>query len=375
MHAIPVARTDDAVRNREPWLAASLSWVFPGAGHLYGRLWMAGMALIILQVVLSVGTIALLIDSRVLLVALAPMLLCNFGLHIGAAAAAFRAVRRRNTTEFERMRTQVKDPWLAVFLSVIFPGLGHLYLRKWIAGIAFILASLLLELLVGKKVWGVIPTIGFNVVALICAYYAAPERRESERILILVAATFMGLFWLVSAPIGWATQSYVVEAKIATGTSMAPVVQKGTRLLVNKLVYRWREPAVGDIVLFVPPADGPSVDDRTPMMKRIVAIGGETVQVHNGSVQIDGQYREPEGTPPQLLSSTRPLPHKIPWDTYGVTEPYRVPEGCYFVLGDNRVNSLDSRDFGAVPRKSIIGKAVRIYWPLNAPPLYGEPAR
>ncbi len=375
MHAITAAPADDTVRHREPWLAASLSWVLPGAGHLYGRLWMAGIALILLQVVLSVGTIAILIDSRVPLVALAPMLLCNFGLHIGAAAAAFRAVRRRNTTEFERMRIQAKDPWLAVFLSVIIPGLGHLYLRKWIAGIAFILASLLLELLVGKKVWGVIPTIGFNMVALIGAYYAALRRPESERTLILVAATFMGLFWLASAPIGWATQSYVAEAKIATGTSMAPAVQKGTRLVVNKLVYRWREPAVGDIILFVPPADGPSVDDRTPMMKRIVAIGGEMVQVANGFVQIDGQYRKPEGTPRQLLGPTRPLPHKIPWDTYGVTEPYRVPEGCYFVLGDNRVNSLDSRDFGAVPRESILGKAVRIYWPLNAPLLYGEPTR
>lgn len=362
------------MRNRQPWLAATLSWVLPGAGQLYGRLWAIGIALILLQVALAVVTIAMLIDSRVPMVALAGMLAPGLGLHVGAALAAFRSAKRRNTAEFESVRTQTKDPWLAVFLSVFIPGLGHLYLRKWIAGIGFLVAGILLEVAVGEEAWSQIPTIGFGMMVLICAYYAAPGRREADRTLILAAVAFIGLFQLVRVPVGWATKSYVVEAMVATGSSMAPTVEKGTRIAVNKLAYRWREPAIGDIVAFIPPANGPSVDDGMPVIKRIVAIGGEMVQVRNGFVLIDWQYREPKRTPRRLLGSTRPSPRGIPWRTYGLTEPYRVPEGCFFVLGDNRINSVDSRDYGAISRESILGKAVRIYWPLNAPPLYGQEA-
>ena len=121
MQSIGTDPREEMGRNREPWLAASLSWVLPGAGQLYSRLWTTGIALILLQVAISVVGVAMLIDSRVPLVALAAVFACDIALSVGAAIAAFRSVRRRNTTEFESTRTQAKDPWLAVFLSVFIP--------------------------------------------------------------------------------------------------------------------------------------------------------------------------------------------------------------------------------------------------------------
>ncbi|MBA2379742.1 MAG: signal peptidase I, partial [Blastocatellia bacterium] len=140
---------------------------------------------------------------------------------------------------------------------------------------------------------------------------------------------------------------------IVEGSSMVPQLQDGERLLVNKLVYykiqsvRWGHLERGDIVVFWYPAD----PDKS-YVKRIIGLPGETVEVRSGQVWIDGRpLSEPyiDETHNRNPRSMDPMPRKV--------EPHH-----YFVMGDNRDNSSDSREWGFVPEKYIYGKAFFRYW-------------
>lgn len=135
-------------------------------------------------------------------------------------------------------------------------------------------------------------------------------------------------------------QSFVVE-----GSSMEPSLHNRERLLVNKLVYRFRKPQFGDIVVFRYPAN-----PKRRFIKRVIGIPGDEVEVRDGFVIINGMTLD-EGYTLDL--------------TYGYFGPKVVPDGHYFVLGDNRNNSDDSRypDVGFVPMANIVGKASVIWWP------------
>ena len=135
-------------------------------------------------------------------------------------------------------------------------------------------------------------------------------------------------------------QSFVVE-----GSSMEPSLHNRERLLVNKLVYRFRKPAYGDIVVFRYPAN-----PKRRFIKRVIGVPGDEVEIRDGYVLRNGIVLDE--------SYTMDL-------TYGYFGPKTVPEGHYFVLGDNRNNSDDSRypDVGFVPMANIVGKAGLIWWP------------
>ena len=149
---------------------------------------------------------------------------------------------------------------------------------------------------------------------------------------------------------------------------MAPTVIKGDHAVVEKFTYRRRNPKLGDIIEFIPPKKVSS-NNVVLACKRIVAIGGETIHLRDGNLYVDGQERKlgVQAGPYAYPDSSLPLDfygkRDNPYLAYGVHEPYRVPEGHYFVLGDNRMYSADSRYFGAIPRGNIIGKVVKIYWP------------
>ncbi|HUN27342.1 MAG TPA: signal peptidase I [Steroidobacteraceae bacterium] len=124
------------------------------------------------------------------------------------------------------------------------------------------------------------------------------------------------------------------------GDSMAPTVRSGEHVLVSSWPYWKSPPKVGDVVAFVDPLD-PSVAD----LKRIVAGGGSTVEIRGGVTYVDAR---PQALPPNAQESAT------------ATEPdisrWRVPAGSYFVLGDNRDQSVDSRTYGFIARTRIIGK-------------------
>ena len=135
-----------------------------------------------------------------------------------------------------------------------------------------------------------------------------------------------------------------VSARIRVeSVSMQPTLFAGNFVVVNKLAYQFGEPARGDIVVFEYPPD----PDQDPYIKRVIGLPGESVQIADGKVLINGvRIQEP-----YLVS-----------DTHQGGE-WTVPEGSLFVMGDNRRNSSDSRSWGVVPLENVIGKALVIYWP------------
>jgi signal peptidase I len=159
-------------------------------------------------------------------------------------------------------------------------------------------------------------------------------------------------------------RTFVVQAfKIPSG-SMLPTLQIGDHLLVNKFIYGIKVPfsgkmvvpfkkiARGDVVVFRFPKDR-SVD----YIKRVIGIPGDTVEIKNKQVFVNG---EPVSDPHAHISSSAILDKKVsPRDNFG---PVLVPEGRIFVMGDNRDNSYDSRFWGFVDQKDVLGKAFILYW-------------
>jgi len=135
-------------------------------------------------------------------------------------------------------------------------------------------------------------------------------------------------------------------------SNMTPTLPMGRRVVVDRLTYRQRDPAVGEIVMLVPPRTG-RFHSTSNLAGRIVAIGGETVQMLSDRVYVNGKERD-------LLPRVSHGPDEDGFHPpYGVQEPYQVPAGYYFVVGDDRSNIFDSRSYGAVPRESIVGRIVK----------------
>lgn len=151
---------------------------------------------------------------------------------------------------------------------------------------------------------------------------------------------------IIAIILAFLVRGFVVETFVVIGPSMEPTLHDMERLFVNKVVYRIHPPGRGDIIVFGYPRD-PSRD----FIKRVIGLPGETVELRDGRVYVDGKF---------IPEKTVVFPDHQ--STYG---PVKVPEGQIFVLGDNRRNSEDSRYFGFVPFANIRGKAFLMYWPLR----------
>ena len=149
---------------------------------------------------------------------------------------------------------------------------------------------------------------------------------------------------------------FVGEPFIVPTGSMLNTIQLDDRIWGEKVSYRFREPQQGEVIMF----DNPN-GEGTILVKRVIATQGQTVDLVDGRVVVDGEVLdEPytENRPSLPLDQT--LPGKDP-----VTYPFKVPEGCVWVMGDNRTNSLDSRYFGAVPTKTVVARALFTFWPFS----------
>jgi signal peptidase I len=130
------------------------------------------------------------------------------------------------------------------------------------------------------------------------------------------------------------------------GQSMAPTLEDQDRLIVNKLVYRIGEPRRGDIVMLYYP-----LNPEKSFVKRVIAEEGDTVRILDGRVYVNDVPLRDDYVPDEFRSH----------DDWG---PQVIPEGYYFVMGDHRNNSSDSRHWGMVPKKYIIGKVQLRWWPV-----------
>jgi signal peptidase I len=141
---------------------------------------------------------------------------------------------------------------------------------------------------------------------------------------------------------------FVVEAFRIPSGSMIPTLEIGDRILANKVVYRLSEPQRGDIVIF----DGVEGEEDQTLIKRVVGVAGDTIQVKDGTLYVND---EPQEEP--YLNKESP-----PEGSFG---PTKVPRRHVFVMGDNRGNSGDSRIFGPVALGHVRGKALIRFWPID----------
>jgi signal peptidase I len=156
-----------------------------------------------------------------------------------------------------------------------------------------------------------------------------------------------GVQTLVSAAV-YATLivTFGVQVARVDGLSMSPTLEDRDRLIVNKLVYELGDPRPGDIVMLYYP-----LNPEKMFVKRVIAREGDTVRIVDGRVFVNDLPLQDEYVPPAFRSH----------DDWG---PQVIQQGYYFVMGDHRNNSSDSRHWGSVPKKYIVGKVKVRWWPL-----------
>lgn len=252
-------------------------------------------------------------------------------------------------TDSPALKSQIRgspDPWLGVFLTMFLPGLGHFYGRRWALGLVFLL------------LWGVAVALpfaqpftdlmGLGVRAIAVAHLYGSLRYPGTGLAGL--QTFQVVLLTVGLVLLSLLPGLVVDSRYIPSISMAPTLEPGDRIIVNKFAYALPDPQRGDIVVFAPTPELQRQNFKDDFIKRVIGLPGEMVAVSDGQVTVNGQV---------LLE---PYVEEIPNYRWG---PQVVPEGEYFVLGDARNSSYDSHHWGFLPQDDIVGKATKRFWPWN----------
>lgn len=151
----------------------------------------------------------------------------------------------------------------------------------------------------------------------------------------IIAALIVALFII----------TFLVQGFYIPSGSMRPTLEVGDRIIVNKFIYRFQDPERSQIIVFRYP-----VEPNRKFIKRVIGVGGDKIEIIGGQVFVNDTLLEEEYTLTPGFSN------------YG---PIVVPEDNYFVLGDNRNNSEDSRFWGFVPQENVVGQALLIFWPIS----------
>ena len=171
------------------------------------------------------------------------------------------------------------------------------------------------------------------------------EREKKKRksgmleFLVIMLVAFVLVFGFV--------RPFVVEAFRIPSESMVPTLEVGDRVLANKFIYRFTEPARGDVVLF----DSVEEGSEDTLIKRVAGVEGDEIRVQGGTLFVNGEPQDEPYLNQYVPDQSTP---------YG---PETVPKDHVFVLGDNRGNSGDSRIFGPVPVENIKGEGFLVFWP------------
>jgi signal peptidase I len=259
----------------------------------------------------------------------------------------------------------------AAVLSFLAPGLGHLAIGHRVRGTAWLLALLGCWMGAIAAALAVKPGLAMTLfAAVLILKLAAPLdtlrlRRPSvlpgAASMVLIVCGFFAYLLLLSVGV----QTFVIEAFQTPSGSMYPTLQVGDHFFANKLTRQFRR---GDVVVFRYP-----LSPDTKYIKRVVGVGGDTIELRHNQLLVNGQLagleRVSEGC--QLEGEDCSLweeqldgrGHRIATTRASVNyDPVTVPAGSYFVLGDNRDNSNDSRVWGFVPAAMVLGKASFIWW-------------
>ena len=139
--------------------------------------------------------------------------------------------------------------------------------------------------------------------------------------------------------------TFIGQVTVVQGASMETTLHNKERLIANKIGYRLESPKRGEIIIFRPP-----LDTKRNYIKRVIGIPGDKIKIVEGIVYLNDEALDES---------------YVEYKSYENMPDIIVPDDSYFVLGDNRPNSSDSRYWGFVPRKNVVGKAWVVFWPLN----------
>ena len=260
------------------------------------------------------------------------------------------------------MDNKPRRPWLAALLTILEIGLGHIYAGNFKRGLSLFFIGQLLSLAFIASLLVITPgaismvirilvIIAFTIYCILDAVLIARRKKEDykpakyNRWFVYVGYLLITVLF-VQTYITYIVVPYWIQPfKMPTG-SMEPTLLVGDHALINKHIYRSAEPHRGEIIVFGYPPD-PSV----PYIKRLIGVPGDTIEMVGRTVYINGKAIKEKYT--QYTNPNSDTDH------FG---PYRVPPDQYFVLGDNRDNSQDSRFYGFVPMRNLLGKPLMIYW-------------
>jgi signal peptidase I len=181
----------------------------------------------------------------------------------------------------------------------------------------------------------------------------APRRRRPRRRTLIEAAVLIAVALVLAVGL----RSFAFQTFWIPTTSMVPTLDAHDRILVQKAFFNWHDVREGDIVVFTdPPLDrcGGSSGD-SDLVKRVIGLPGQTIYSAGNTIYIDGK---PLAEP--YLPHDDPLGPPIPHATKH--DPFRVPPGEFYMMGDNRAISCDSRYWGPIKGTSIVGKVVLLWW-------------
>lgn len=268
-----------------------------------------------------------------------------------------------------------KEPLLAVLLSVVLVGLGQIYSSRVLRGVSFlairvllIAAGLYFILSPNVKINSylylfLLGSLVFQIFVIVDSYFCARDYNKANRLkreisalkraALIAGIVFCALIFNPSHAIPLYIRANIVQAVAVPDAAMAPVLLKGDSVFVDKALYKKFEPSRGDVVVYRQPDKAGNT-----YISRVIGLPQETVEIKNGKVFINEAILHE----PQAVS-------KIYYDNRGTKGQegslVRVPEGSYFLLGDNSGSSKDSRFFGCIAKGSIVGKAYKIFLPLN----------
>lgn len=169
----------------------------------------------------------------------------------------------------------------------------------------------------------------------------APERRSCASIALELVIIFA-----IAYIIAYILQNFIFGNFQIQQHSMEPTLHENERVLINRAVYYFKDPEREDIVILLDP-----IGRQSDFVKRVIAVPGDKIEIRGGRTYINGK----------LLNESY-LARDGSQDNIG---PIKIPQDQYFVMGDNRARSSDSRRFGPIPRKNILGKVFIVWWPLN----------
>jgi signal peptidase I len=270
-------------------------------------------------------------------------------IRIGACLDIFLIYRKTGRKDKKPFRGRNNKAWFGVLLTLVLPGLGHLYLKKYLYAVIFVSLYFMINQI--KMDLYVFSAVSLIYMIIVVSHLIKQSQCHSLKFFKNhVSCLFFVLAF--NSGINLIATTYFSPVAPSVGSSMEPTIISGDVLVANKYTYRQREPYVGEVVLIkAKDFDGKPVN----LVKRIVATENEFVTVTDNTVYVNGKIRFNGG---RSEEKDNPEPSEE-------FKPLVVPIEHYFVIGDNLNDSVDSRHVGPIHKDIILGKIVKILWPIN----------